>query len=382
MQSALLEATAPHPHAKAILTAAAPPAGQPSHAYLFYGPPGTGKRTAARAFAATLLLDGAPDPELAAERVARGTHPDLTWVTPSGASELLVSDIDEPVVAAATRTPFESSRRVFVIEAAGTMNDQAANRLLKTLEEPPAYAHLVLLAEHAEDVLPTIASRCQHVRFDPLSSERLERRLASSPGESLPALTLAACARLSGGDGALAERLAGEEGAALRACGEALARAAFVSDPDGGTERPWTGLLAAAKRAGEDAAALVGEQLRQQAELLPAKERRKHEREGADALRRAERRARAATLDLGLRLAELWLRDVWCVAIGAGELVLAVDRREAIEADAEGRAPDALRQAVELVAETRLRLALNVSEELAIEALAYGLQSAIGPRLG
>jgi DNA polymerase-3 subunit delta' len=149
-------------------------------------------------------------------------------------------------------------------------------------------------------------------------------------------------------------------------------------------------LLAAAKRAGEDAARQVGEQLRRQAELLPAKERRKHEREGGEALRRSERRARAATLDLVLRLAELWLRDVWCVAIGAGDLVLAVDRREAIEADAhaiarlddEGRAPAALRRAVELVAETRLRLPLNVSEELAVEALAYGLKEAIGPAIG
>ena len=62
------------------------------------------------------------------ERIARGAHPDLTWVTPSGAAEMLVADIEEPVVAAATRTPFESARRVFVIEAVETMNDQAANR--------------------------------------------------------------------------------------------------------------------------------------------------------------------------------------------------------------------------------------------------------------
>ncbi len=83
---------------------------------------------------------GAPDAETARavrDRVQRGTHPDLTWVTPSGAAEMLVSDIDEPVVAAAARTPFEASRRVFVIEGAETMNEQAANRLLKTLEEPP-----------------------------------------------------------------------------------------------------------------------------------------------------------------------------------------------------------------------------------------------------
>ena len=115
---------------------------RPSHAYLFHGPSGTGKRTVARAFAAALLTDGARDPDGVAERVARDTHPDLTWVTPSGAAEMLVGDIEEPVVAAATRTPFESSRRVFVIEGADAMNDQAANRMLKTLEEPPPFVHL------------------------------------------------------------------------------------------------------------------------------------------------------------------------------------------------------------------------------------------------
>ena len=79
-----------------------------------------------------------------------------------------MADIEQPVVAAATHTPFESARRVFVIEGADTMNDQAANRMLKTLEEPPAFTHLLLLADSREEVLATIASRCQHVRFDPL----------------------------------------------------------------------------------------------------------------------------------------------------------------------------------------------------------------------
>ena len=84
-----------HPHARAVLTPALAPAGAPSHAYLFHGPAGTGKRTVARAFAAALLLAGARDPSAVAERVARGTHPDLTWVAPSGAAEMLVGDIDE-----------------------------------------------------------------------------------------------------------------------------------------------------------------------------------------------------------------------------------------------------------------------------------------------
>lgn len=366
----LLEAVANHPHARAVLGAALTSGGRASHAYLFYGPRGCGKRRAARALAGALLAQGAADPEAVAERVERGAHPDLTWVVPSGASEVLVSDIEEPVVAAATRTPFEAARRVFVIEAAGSMNDQAANRMLKTLEEPPRFVHLILLAEHLGDVLPTIASRCQPVRFDPLATERLCEMLAERQGGTVDVLRVQACARLAAGDGALAEMLVGEEGEALRACVERFVRGALHSQAK---ERGWLELLEAAKGAGERAGERVGERLRAEAEFLPGKERRRHEREGADAVRRAERRGRSRALQRGLRLAELWLRDAWCVAAGAGELVLAVDRRAELAEDARERGAEALRRGVELVADTRLRLGVNVSEELALEALAYRL---------
>jgi DNA polymerase III subunit delta' len=365
-----------HPHARAVLLPALPPAGTPSHAYLFHGPAGTGKRTVARAFAGALLANGAQDPQAARERVARGSHPDLTWVTPSGASELLVSDIDEPVVAAVTHTPFEATRRVFVVEGAGTMNDQAANRMLKTLEEPPAFAHLILLAEHREDVLPTIASRCQLVRFDPLPSELVEQRLAAVHGQAPDtADRLAACARLSAGDARLAGRLASERGGMLREWAELFVHSALQEDRGG---RSWSGLLEMAKDEGEQAGDAAAGRLAEQAELLPKKERRRYEREGVDAVRRAERRGRTATLDLGLRLAELWLRDMWCVASGAPELVYALDRRQELVADAGARAPGSLLRGVELVCDTRVRLDLNVSEELALEALAHRLTDLLG----
>ena len=103
------------PHARAVLTPALAPGASPSHAYLFHGPAGTGKRALARAFAAALLEQGARSPDTVAERVMRDSHPDLVWVTPSGAAEMLVADIEQPVVAAATRTPFESARRIVII---------------------------------------------------------------------------------------------------------------------------------------------------------------------------------------------------------------------------------------------------------------------------
>jgi DNA polymerase-3 subunit delta' len=359
-----------HPHAKALLLAALPPA-EASHAYLFAGPAGSGKRDIARAFAAALIADGAPEGSQAAERVARGTHPDLTWVTPSGVAEMLVSDIDEPVVAAATRTPFEARRRVFVVEQAETMRDATANRMLKTLEEPPSFVHLVLLTDRREDVLATIASRCQAVRFDPLPAASIAARLKDTE----PAHA-AACARLALGDARLAARLASEEGQALRAGAEGFIRAALRG---AGGERRWIGLLDVAKGAGVSAGERAGERLQTELELVASKERKRYEREGSDARRRAERRARTSALDLLLRLAELWLRDVLCVVEGAPECVYAVDRRAELEHDAaeQGDGPR-LRTAVELVQDTRLRLSLNVSEELALEALAYRVENVAG----
>jgi DNA polymerase III subunit delta' len=363
----LLPGISEHAHARAVLGPALVTGGHPSHAYLFHGPAGAGKRAIARAFAAELLADGAADRGAVRERVMRGSHPDLTWVTPSGAAEMLVSDIEEPVVAAATRTPFESRRRVFVIESAEAMNDQAANRLLKTLEEPPSFVHLVLLTDRREDVLATIASRCQQVRFDPLSPERIARSL-----EGVDEIQARACARLALGDALLAARLASVEGERLRGAAEDFVRSALR----GATQmRPWTVLLEGARAAGTSAGEEAQERLEAELELVASKERKRYERESLEARRRGERRARTGTLDLGLRLAELWLRDVLCVREDAEEIVYAVDRLEALREDAAAVEGRALRSAIELVGATRLSLSLNVSEELALESLAYKIQA-------
>jgi len=357
-----------HPHARIVLGRALSPTGSPSHAYLFHGPTGTGKRAVARAFAAALIADGSSDPAAVAARVDRGSHPDLIWVKPSGAAEMLVSDIDEPVVAGATRTPFESSRRVFVIEAVHTMNDQAANRMLKTLEEPASFVHLILLSERREDVLPTIASRCQLVRFDPLSSGLIQQRLQDA---GVAEDTAAACARLALGDAELAQWLADEEGQQLRANAESFVRATLRGAT---AERPWMALLDGAKAVGERAAEEIKARVAAELEFLPKKEHRRHQREGTETERRAERRTRTLTLDRGLRLVELWLRDLWCQSERTPELIYALDRREDLTSDGAQIDPGRLRAGIELVTDTRLRLTLNISEELVLEALAYRLE--------
>src|SRR6476661_1922270 len=139
----IASATADQPAARVALTAAA---AEPFHAYLLAGAPGSGKAGAARALAAELLADGAPDPEDARRRALAdpSPHPDLVWLRPPG-TQHLVEEVRGSVITAAAYRPFEGERRVFVIEGADAMADESQNALLKTLEEPAAYVHLILI---------------------------------------------------------------------------------------------------------------------------------------------------------------------------------------------------------------------------------------------
>jgi len=361
-----------HPHARAVIGPALAPGGRPSHAYLFHGPAGAGKRTAARALAAELLAAGSQNPASARARALSGAHPDLTWVRPSGAHEMLVADIDGPVVGAASKTPFESACRVFVIERADTLNDEGANRMLKTLEEPASFVHLILLSDRLGEVLPTIVSRCQLVRFEAPSVAEISARLEAT---GLTAPTATACARLALGDGERASELAGAEGTALRAGAERLARGAIAGEISKG--RPWTEMLGAVKGRGEAAAAEIEARLDGELELAPRKERKRIETDFAERSRRMRRRAETAALDLALTLVALWYRDLMCLVWDAPDLVHNVDRTDELASDA-GPSPARLREAVELVEDTRERLQFNVSAELACEALGYRLERVLG----
>jgi DNA polymerase III subunit delta' len=358
-----------HPHARAVLEPALAPDGQASHAYLFYGPGGAGKRSAARAVAAELLAAGSPDPGGARARVASGAHPDLTWVAPSGAHEILVSDIDAPVISAASRTPFEAGCRVFVIERVDELGDEAANRMLKTLEEPASFVHLILLSDRLAEVLPTIRSRCQLVRFDAPSVQETATGLEALGEERQTAL---ACARLALGDAERARELTGPEGHALRAGAESFARAA-LSLGEMGRSKPWSGILAAVRSRGEATRIELEARALEEVELYPRKERKRIETDWSERIRRARRRVETAALDLALQVVALWYADLACLAWGARDLVRNIDRMSALESDS-GVDPQRLRAAVEAVEDTRLRFQLNVSEELACESLAYRLE--------
>jgi DNA polymerase-3 subunit delta' len=361
-----------HPHARAVLASALASPAHPSHAYLFHGPGGSGKRAVARWLAATLLSEGSPDPENARARALGGVHPDLTWVTPSGAHEILVSDIDRPVILAASRTPFESSRRVFVIERADELGDEAANRMLKTLEEPPSFVHLILLTDRLDEVLPTIRSRCQAVRFEAPDEADAVAELTDAGIE--PSLALA-CVRLALQDSERARELAGEDGRQLREAAQRYAQAAVTGEM--ATRRPWSELLKAARARGELAAVALEERKQAELELTARKERKRVENEFNDRIRRTKRRVQTGALDLALALVSLWFSDLAALAWGAGELVRNADRLDEL-AQVPGVTPARAFAAIELVEETRRRFELNVSEELACEALGYRLEEVLG----
>lgn len=153
-------------------------AGKIAHAYLFHGPDGCGKRKTALAFVEALFCgkDEGCGACRSCRKVASLQHPDLHLMEPEGAV-IKVDQVRELQREFALR-PFEAPRKACIIEGAERMNPAAANALLKTLEEPPGSAVLILLAANCAAVLPTILSRCQQLRFSPLSQETIETLLA------------------------------------------------------------------------------------------------------------------------------------------------------------------------------------------------------------
>ncbi|OLE00327.1 MAG: hypothetical protein AUG91_04550 [Actinobacteria bacterium 13_1_20CM_4_69_9] len=204
--------------AKRLLRAALAEA--PAHAYLFHGPPGVGKRAAALAFAAQLIGGGAAD------RVERRAHPDVYVLEPVG-DQIRIDDIRELRRDLHMR-PFEADRRVYLLHAAETMNEDAADALLKDLEEPPSYAVIVLVADDLGPLPETIRSRCQLVPFTRLSERAVREEIAArAPG--LEPAQVAALARLAAGRLDRAARLLDPKAAKRRDALLEVARSVYAS---------------------------------------------------------------------------------------------------------------------------------------------------------
>ncbi|HXY32793.1 MAG TPA: DNA polymerase III subunit delta' [Planctomycetaceae bacterium] len=209
-------------------------AGRLAHALLFTGPPGVGKGLTARLLAMALFCERSSDSRLDACGQCRscrlmeaGTHPDfLTVACPEGKSELpielLVGSLDnrgrEGLCHDLSLRPMVAPRRVAVIDDADRMSTEGANAILKTLEEPPSYAIIILLAADLGKILPTIRSRCQIVRFNPLSVADVAELLSANKWTESPDEAQAA-AEISGGSLTVAQQVLDPQ---LRAVRQAL----------------------------------------------------------------------------------------------------------------------------------------------------------------
>jgi len=185
--------------------------GATRHAYLFSGPPGLGRRTLALRFAQAL---NCPQPIAPGEpcgtcrdcrQIEAAQHPDLSIVQAESEGGTLKVEWVREVRRSLALKPYQAKYRVALFLRFQEANDSASNALLKTLEEAPAHAVLMLTADAPEQLLPTIVSRCETLRLRPLKVEVLERGLESRGLESSEARLLA---HVSGGRPGYALRLA------------------------------------------------------------------------------------------------------------------------------------------------------------------------------
>ncbi len=355
MSELLAEAVPEQAEAKRLLTAAL---AEPAHAYLFHGPPGVGKRDLAVAFGAA-LIGGDPG------RALRRAHPDLYVLEPLG-DQIRIDPIRELRRDLHMR-PFEADRRVYLVYHAHLMNEDAADALLKDLEEPPDYATVVLIANELGPLPETIRSRCQLVPFRRLS-ERAVRAEVERSAPGLDAAQQRAIARLAAGRLDRVERLLDPQAAARRAALLDTARAVY-RDPEFDAAAAAATVLAGARERANEAKAEL--ETRLEGLDLPA-------REVDQQLKRAARGAEREQLLLALEELAAWFRDLIAVAAGAPDVAVHADRIEELTQDASAERLPAAELAAERVrALWRLLEELNLQANLALEALFIELRRAL-----
>lgn len=155
-----------------------------SHAYILTGETGMGRKSLANAFALTLLCEkGKSEPCMechACKQVLSGNHPDLIYVTHEKPASIGVDDIREQINDTVMVRPYSSYYKVYSVDEAEKMTQQAQNALLKTIEEPPSYAIIILLTTNQEAFLPTILSRCVQLKLKPLKDFVVKSYLTES----------------------------------------------------------------------------------------------------------------------------------------------------------------------------------------------------------
>lgn len=342
-----------------------------SHAYLLSGPEGLAKTAFARELAVALVsacggCGACPE----CERARRGIHPDLHVVEREG--DLIRFEQVGPVIADLSLKPFAAGRRVWVIPEVEYLHPAAANKLLKSIEEPPDYVYFLLVTDRLERVLPTIVSRCQQVEFRPLSDEQVATYLRERYG--LGGAEAAALARLSGGAVERAQRLADDaRGPGRRAKflkQVALLLAGVRGDKAADAQRAFINVLEQQHLEIKGAIQTDLEKrlggLEQQ--FQDDRDRKWYVKKAEERAKREETRLRRIAAQDAVDLLAAWVRDLWVVACGASDVLWNCDRADEL-AGAAVATPEYYARLMAVVARTRKDLYLNIDQKLALQAL-------------
>jgi DNA polymerase-3 subunit delta' len=355
-------------------------AGGMTHAWLFTGPPGSGRSVAARAFAAALLCEnGGCGVCPSCRQVRAGTHADLLLVRPEGLSYGVKQTRD--LVLRAAGAPAGGRWLVVLFEDADRCTEQAANALLKAIEEPAPRTVWLLCAPSAEDLVTTVRSRCRVVTLRVPPSEAVARVLMERDGVDHDRAL--AAARAAQGHVGRARRLVTDPSAAAR-------RAAVLRVPVQATSLgPALAVAASLVKSAEDEAKSVTEQLDEpEREALrqafgegsTGKGVAKAMRGVAGAMKDLEDRQKSRatrvkrdTLDGALLDLAAFYRDVLMVQHGADVELANADRIEDVRRLAAAAPPEATLRRIEAIMRCRERLTLNVAPLLAVEEMTISL---------
>ena len=350
-----------------------------THAWLVTGPPGSGRSVAARAFAAALQCTG-PTPGCGRCKPCRdvmsGTHPDVVRL----ATDKLLITMEEVkgLIGEAQRRPWTGRWRVILVEDADRMAERTTNVLLKSIEEPPPQTVWLLCTPSADDVLPTIRSRCRLVTLRVPHPDAVAELLVRRDGAD-PALA-ARAARASQSHIGLARHLATDPGAwerrrrllmspvSLRSVGDAVLAAADLVDAaeseakDATVERDARERAALLRALGLEGDARVPPSLRAQVRALEEDQKRRAKRARTDVLDRA-------MIDL-----LSFYRDVLATQMGSDVERVNVDLEDELDQVAATTGPEQSLARIAAIEECRARLRSTVSPLLAVEALMVALR--------